>query len=484
MNQITSTLLGAEAIHLRDHRIAQPSVSLPSLSWASDDACQFASILQVATSLSETAAGLIVEFNRKGQIDKATRGCSALVAQAESLVRLTNEQNDVYVIDDSHFGSSTEGALRFFTGVPLRNTCGEALGVLCVFDTAPKLLPQAKLEGLILLARQAALCITNDRDLLETTRKADDLAASHLLLSTCLDNLPILTWLKDSKGKFVLYGKGVESRFGLKPGQWLGKTSSDIWSPQIANEIECEEQYLLSSKGQTTTYITLPEPNGDSSYWKTVKKAVTNDQGETMLLCSSLELTEELKREAEQQRLQEDLERKNHYLRTVAERDQVTGLSNELGLARVLDSICAATTSRPVSLLAVETSDLRMANQRFGRETCDEVLQSIGGVLGNRFPRCAARVSGSLFYVVLPDCDTNVAAFLASEVSRSLAELELERFDLSTYVATTTSSKPRLNRYTLFRQVDGALRAARNQQKTEIFIGDGAQQPRLAGLHI
>jgi GAF domain-containing protein len=125
-----------------------------------------------------------------------------------------------------------EPHVRFYTGIPLINPEGMALGTLCVIDRHPRRLSAAQLEALQALSRQVMT-------LLELRRISARLAAALDHVKTLRGLLPICAWCKrirDDKGywdrieTYLQKSTGVDFTHGICPdclekakAEWLQK---------------------------------------------------------------------------------------------------------------------------------------------------------------------------------------------------------------------------------------------------------------------
>jgi diguanylate cyclase (GGDEF)-like protein len=87
----------------------------------------------------------------------------------------------------------------------------------------------------------------------------------------------------------------------------------------------------------------------------------------------------------------------------------------------------AARTGRPFALLMVDLDGLKAANDRFGHESGDRLIQSVADVLKNdtRAADLPARYAGDEFVVLLPETDLAGALRVAEKIRADLARLAL-----------------------------------------------------------
>ena len=127
-------------------------------------------------------------------------------------------QNEPFIVGDAtkdrRFADNAlvagEPYIRFYTGIPLINPEGLALGTLCVVDHQPRLLSAAQQKALQALSRQVMV-------LLELRRVSARLAEALEHVKTLQGLLPICAWCKrirDDKG----YWDQIEAYFHKSTG--------------------------------------------------------------------------------------------------------------------------------------------------------------------------------------------------------------------------------------------------------------------------
>ena len=60
-----------------------------------------------------------------------------------------------------------------------------------------------------------------------------------------LDSLPLITWMKDSDGRYISVNKTFADRFGLHPADVIGKTAFDLWPRELAETLAASDAEIL-----------------------------------------------------------------------------------------------------------------------------------------------------------------------------------------------------------------------------------------------
>jgi putative nucleotidyltransferase with HDIG domain len=138
-------------------RCSEPHLDVP--------AQEFAEILQLASSLCDTAGAALIFTNDIGRWAAADIDGNLIPVSPvlNMLNGYTLQQAEIFIVRDllkdrrfaAADATTSAGALRFYAGIPLRTRNGLVFGSLCVMDTKRRTLGAAQEKALRLLARQA-----------------------------------------------------------------------------------------------------------------------------------------------------------------------------------------------------------------------------------------------------------------------------------------------------------------------------------------
>ena len=308
--------------------------------------------------------------------------------------------------------------------MPLISQEGHALGALCVMDVEPSTLSDSQQRALTVLGHQISNQIQLRERALVMKRMGLEREREHEMFTTILDHVPVGVYLKDREGHIQFYNRTIAERFGIDRDAWIGKTSYDLWDRATADEIAAEEELILKSSRPHESVITTPEPGGATMIWKNFKAPCWNADGDPMLSCCSIDLTEPTRREAELQRIREELEEANRKLSSLALTDGLTGLWNRRAFDAQLETniVAAQRSGHGLALMLIDVDHFKSINDRHGHSYGDSVLRSLAVVL-NRAKRAedvACRFGGEEFAVLLPVIDIHAAHMLAQRIMDSL----------------------------------------------------------------
>ncbi len=314
--------------------------------------------------------------------------------------------------------------IRFYAGVPLLSGAGVAIGALCVLDTVPRALTEPQERALRVLGRQlsARLQLCAHASAMESL--ALELRGERELFRSFLDSMPVEAYLKNETGTMLFYNRRVTERLGLQEGEWLGKTTDELWPPAQADLIRKEEQRVLCSNQPQESYVEQDAPDGSRTAWKLVQTAIRRSTGEALLASVAIDLTAELRREAALQQSQEELEEANRKLRSLALTDDLTRLWNRRAFDARLETEVhrAQQTGTPLSLLMIDVDDFKQLNDTYGHTHGDVVLQQLAGVLQRTASHqdAAARFGGEEFAMILPSSRLDHATALCQRIADEL----------------------------------------------------------------
>ena len=401
---------------------------------------EFDDLVSLAATLCGKPMGAMTLLDETTQLTKARTGLNGArtIPVEDSICQYTIRESGMMMVEDLHADArfhqnkaAHADGIRFYAGMPLRSDTGLPLGALCVMDSTPATLSTAQKHALETIGRQLSRLI----QLREQARVVKQVAAererTRKMLDIILNHVPVGMYLKDSEGRLRFYNQSIADRFHIDRDEWIGKTSYDLWDQPTAEELEREDTAVLQSGVAHDSYITVPAPDGKPSHWRSHKVPCLNGDGDVMLVCCSIDLTEQMQREAELQRTRDELQEANRKLSSLALTDALTGLWNRRAFdARLETSIIAAQRSKqPMTLMLIDVDHFKAINDRHGHPYGDTVLKQIAAIL-NRVKRAedaACRFGGEEFAVLLPGTDVQAASHLSSRMLTAMRNFAWER---------------------------------------------------------
>jgi diguanylate cyclase (GGDEF)-like protein/PAS domain S-box-containing protein len=195
--------------------------------------------------------------------------------------------------------------IRFYAGVPLQAN-GQAVGTLCVIDTVPRSLSESQRTALRILGRQvkARIELRTQKHSLENAMARNqqlnaELEARNSLLTAFMNNGPFISYIKDAQGRMVFYNARLAERFGVSQQTWIGRSNEELWSPDIAAELRRNDEAVLSSGQPIEVTEVTRSADGTPSHWRSYKFPFLDGHGRPMLAGVSIDITEQLRRQAQ-----------------------------------------------------------------------------------------------------------------------------------------------------------------------------------------
>jgi len=401
------------------------------------DEREFDELVELAAALCGKSLSAMTLLDEDTQLIKARMGFQGArtMPVRESICQYTVQSNHLLVVEDTvedeRFRGPVGGGIRFYAGTPLTTIDGTAVGALCVMDTTPSALTEQQLRALEILGRQ----LSNRIQLRERARSMADLMAererAREMFVIILNNVPAEIYLKDEDGRLRFYNRQLADRFSINETAWLGKTSRDLWDEETAERISKEDRDALLSGEPQETFLDLKESDGRQSYWRTTKAPCRDSNGDPMLACCSVDLTEQRKREHHLREVQEELEEANRKLSSLALTDALTGLWNRRAFDSRLETavIAAQRSKKPLALMLLDVDHFKRINDRFGHPCGDEVLRNVATILNRtkRADEVACRFGGEEFTILMPDTDPQGAMALGERIRKAMHAFEWEK---------------------------------------------------------
>ncbi len=164
------------------------------------------------------------------------------------------------------------------------------------------------------------------------------------------------------------------------------------------------------------------------------------------------------------------LYRQQSALRTLAETDSLTGLTNHRGFQQGLRRELRAASARrsPVALVVLDLDDFKAINEQHGHPFGDGVLQGVGAQLRKsvRGGDTAARTGGEEFALILPGTDAEVAQEIAERVRVAIAQLAPAGTELTCSAGVAVYPVDAQDAASLLQLAEGALYWAKRSGKS------------------
>lgn len=243
-------------------------------------------------------------------------------------------QPDVFIVEDAardeHFRdySTVTGAphIRFYAGVPLEAN-GLPLGALCVIDTEPRVLTESQRNALRILGRQVkarielrAKTASLEEAIQRNHQLNGELRTRNELFTAFMNHGPFVSYIKNAEGRMLYYNRRLASQFNITEQEWIGRSNEDLWPAELAAELRRNDDSVFAAGEPIEVTETMRSGDRPPSYWRSYKFPFNDQQGNPLLAGMSLNITEQLRRQAE---LDAALEEKLHLAKNLENTTQL-----------------------------------------------------------------------------------------------------------------------------------------------------------------
>ncbi len=220
--------------------------------------------------------------------------------------------------------------------------------------------------------------------------------------------------LYDPEGNTTYVSPAVEVILGYTPAEYIAAAVEEMVHPADLDALS-ESRRRGSAGEQVRIAFRIRQKNGPYIWFETLTRPVHDDQGELVaVVASSRDITE--RKVFEQQ------------LELLAYHDQLTGLLNQVGFARVLTERLARADAEGTAVLIVDVDSARVVNETLGQRAGDELLSqfaldlSVAASPGS----ITARLGGDEFGVLLegvgtPEQGMQVCRSIAAELDAPIS---------------------------------------------------------------
>ncbi len=230
--------------------------------------------------------------------------------------------------------------------------------------------------------------------------RESELRKSEHKLSTILDNVNALVFLKDTEGRYLFANRYTCEMFGVPLEQIVGQTDARFFDTGSLAQIRKNDRMVLE-EGKTvrTEEANLKILGKGQQSLLTIKLPLRDEAGNIYALCGiSTDISDYKDRESE--------------MRQQAFHDELTGLPNRRLLFDRLDLAIAASKRSNLygALLFIDLDNFKPLNDSHGHEAGDQLLNEVARRLQNcvREVDTVARLGGDEFVVMIQNLDADV----------------------------------------------------------------------------
>ncbi len=154
-----------------------------------------------------------------------------------------------------------------------------------------------------------------------------------VFMLSVFDADPSLIFVKDQQGRFIFVNQAMADSFFTTPDEMVLAHNAEVHgNPEELKNFGEVDQRVLHTLSEVRVEESFTRPDGTVSWYDTRKRPLRAPNGEIFVLGISVDITERKEREAEQERLREDLRRTNEHLQRLAKlKDEfLANMSHEL----------------------------------------------------------------------------------------------------------------------------------------------------------
>lgn len=446
---------------------------------------EFDELVQIAAAICAKPIGVVSLIDRDRQFIKAAFGVDPFEIPREiSFCDHTIRQNSIMVVPDAaqdpRFCSNplvtSPNGIRFYAGVPLTSPDGFPLGALCVHDTKPGDLNPEQCRALETLARQVNARVelrmqrrALERALAEAEEARAKLQVADQRFNTFMNNGPFVAFLKDSESRYLSYNQAFATLFNISLTAWLGRSDLELFPGEFSQMYRTNDLRVTEKQETVVALEHTLNADGSTAIWRSYKFPCPADDGSTWVGGFALNVTEELRREAELQKSKTDLEDANRLLQELATTDPLTGLFNR----RLFDDRLQFEFSRSrrkkldLAVLMIDVDNFKQRNDTYGHDHGDRVLCQLADLIRStvRETDIAARYGGEEFVALLPEANEPQAVGMSERILAAVhnAKWPFEPLTISIGAAALEDATPNPQR--LITLADEALYAAKRAGK-------------------
>jgi diguanylate cyclase (GGDEF)-like protein/PAS domain S-box-containing protein len=422
----------------------------------------FDSMVHLAAYICQTPIAAISLVDENRQWFKAIAGldaretsrsvafCAHTILQDETMI-VPDAKEDERFCDNPLVVDSPD--IRFYAGVPLVTSQGYHLGTLCVIDRVPRVLDEAQLDAIKVLASNIMAHLDLRLSHKQIRQYADDLQLAATIFESSSESI-IVT---DAENRIITVNPAFTETTGYTISEVVGRNPKLLSSGKQTKEFYKGMWRQLDTVGHWNGEVWNLRKNGELyAEWLSIKVIYNNDGSKRLHFAIFSDITE--KKHAEE------------LIWKYANHDHLTGLPNRrLFHDRLEQAVKMAHRARDsMALLFIDIDCFKEVNDTLGHDSGDILLKEAA----DRIRQClreidtVARMGGDEFTVILsPICDSIDAGKVAETIIRRLNEpfrIGNDESRVSASIGIAVYPKDGNEPEQLLKNADNAMYAAKN----------------------
>ena len=138
----------------------------------------------------------------------------------------------------------------------------------------------------------ARVCRTSITDISDLKRTEEKLHASERLFASFVGHLPSVAVIRDLEGRCLFANAAWEQTFQKSREEWLGKTSEELWPPEVAAKFRGQDRLVIETGKPLQTLGSLRHPDG-LHQWISHRFPIVDQDGHTVMIgINAIDVTE------------------------------------------------------------------------------------------------------------------------------------------------------------------------------------------------
>ena len=138
------------------------------------------------------------------------------------------------------------------------------------------------------------VCRTSITDLSDLKQAEQKLQESERLFASFMVHLPSVAVIRDLEGRYLFANAAWEQTFHQTGGQWRGKTTEDLWPPEVAAKFKEQDRIVMETGEALQTLGPLPHADGIHQ-WISYRFPIVDPDGRTVMIgLNAIDVTEPL----------------------------------------------------------------------------------------------------------------------------------------------------------------------------------------------